>query len=249
MPERSIPLDEQGFRRIGDACGTDKTLHHGYQRFYPQFLAPLRRRRRLAIVEIGYGEGKSIPLWRALFPQAQVICLDRDVSASGEGYDVFQVDQSDPEAVKAVIERIDQPVHLIVDDGSHVPAHQLSCFSILFEHLLVPGGIYIVEDVETSYWTNGDVYGYPTRFGLYTPWSAVEALKLAVDYLNRSCLAPQDRTLVEHSLAMAGLSPTAVGLISMLSFAQNCAIATRMLPEHLAFFERPYLYPALTARE
>lgn len=249
MTVRRPPLDEEGFRRIGDTCGTDKTLHHGYQRFYPQFLAPLRRRRKLAIVEIGYGEGKSIPLWRALFPQAQVICLDRDVSESGEGYEVLKVDQSDPEAVAAVVDRIEQPVHLIVDDGSHVPSHQLSSFSILFEHLLVPGGIYIVEDVETSYWTNGDVYGYPTRFGLHTPWSAVEALKLAVDHLNRSCLAPQDRTLVEYSLSIAGLSPTAVGLISMLTFAQNCVIATRMQPDHLAFMERPYLYPALTARE
>lgn len=249
MSEQRIPLDESGFRRIGDACGTDKTLHHGYQRFYPQFLAPLRRRRKLTIVEIGYGEGKSIPLWRTLFPQSFVVCLDRDVSESGEGYEVLKVDQSDPEAVAAVVDTIAQPVHLIVDDGSHIPAHQLSSFSILFEHLLVPGGIYIVEDVETSYWTNGDVYGYPTRFGLYSRWSAVEAMKLAVDYLNRSCLSVQDRSLVDYSLSIAGLSPSAVGLIATLTFAQNCVIATRMQSDHLAYVERPYAYATFTARE
>jgi len=72
----------------------------------------------LGIVEIGFGEGQSISLWQTLFPQAHVYCLDRDVSQSGQGFDVLQVDPSDPAAVAAVIERIAHPVHLIVDDSA-----------------------------------------------------------------------------------------------------------------------------------
>ncbi|APD47548.1 hypothetical protein KQ302_04030 [Synechococcus sp. CS-602] len=90
-------------------------------------------------------------------------CLDRDLSLSGVGNDVFQVDQGDPAAVQGVIASIRHPVHLIVDDGSHFPPHQLSSFSILFDQLLRPGGLYIFEDVETSYWITVDIYGYPTR--------------------------------------------------------------------------------------
>jgi hypothetical protein len=247
-PKKPMRLDSAGFQAVGDACGTDKIRYHGYQRFYPQFLVPLRRLRRLGIVEIGFGEGQSISLWQTLFPQAHVYCLDRDVSQSGQGFDVLQVDQSDPAAVADVVQRIAHPVHLIVDDGSHYPPHQLSSFSLLFETLLQEGGIYILEDIETSYWLGGEIYGYPTRFGLFSRWSTVEVLKLAVDYLNRTFLSDQDRSLVEYSMSIAGLSPAAAGMVSMLSFGQNCVIASKMKQDDLSFVERPYIYENYTSR-
>ena len=39
--------------------------------------------------------------------------------------------------------------NLIVDDGSHRNAHQLESFRVLFEHGLAPGGIYVIEDIES----------------------------------------------------------------------------------------------------
>lgn len=245
----SREFDAELFREIGEEAGTDKVLHHGYQRFYPQFLAPLRLRTEpFGIVEIGYGEGQSISLWNNLFPAAQVYCLDRDISLQGDRFTVLKVDQSDPEAVEQALQLIPHPVPLIVDDGSHYPAHQLSSFSILFAALLEPGGVYVIEDIETSYWNSGDVYGYPTRFGLYARWSAVEVLKLAVDYLNRNLLSAPDRGLVEQSMTIAGLAPLAVASISTLTFAQNCVIATKCLPGDRAFVERPYRFSNLTMR-
>ena len=41
-------------------------------------------------------------------------------------------------------------VELIVDDGSHVPEHQILSFNFLFKNLLSPGSTYIIEDIETS---------------------------------------------------------------------------------------------------
>jgi hypothetical protein len=247
-PKR-IRFDERHLRDVGSAAGTDKTAHHGYERFYPQFLAPLRRLKRLGIVEIGYGEGHSIPFWRQLFPRAQIYCIDRDVSLTGEGYVVFKLDQSDPEALAHAIGLITDPVHLVVDDGSHLPSHQLSTFSILFESLLQPAGVYIVEDIETSYWLSGEIYGYPTRYGIYNRWSAVEVLKLAVDYLNRSFLSPQDKSLVEYCMSIGGLSPTSVELIGSLTFAQNCIIAVKALGQHRRFYDRDYNFADFIARE
>jgi len=51
-----------------------------------------------------------------------------------------------------VVSKIKHPVCFINDDGSHVPEHQLFSFDYLFHELLMPGGTYIIEDVETSYW-------------------------------------------------------------------------------------------------
>jgi hypothetical protein len=43
------------------------------------------------------------------------------------------------------------PFDFIIDDGSHLNAHQIETFGILWPHLK-DGGTYIVEDVQTSYW-------------------------------------------------------------------------------------------------
>ena len=235
------------FNAEAQAHGTDKGFH-GYHRFYPLFLSQLPRDEAFTIVEIGFGEGGSIKLWRSLFPNAVVICLDRGVSQEGDGYRVLQVDQADQAAMESVVQAIPQPVRLIIDDGSHHPGHQLSSFSILFQQLLQPGGLYVVEDIETSYWLCGELYGYPLRYGLFNRWSAVEALKLAVDHLNRTFLSPQDRNLVEYSMMLAGLSPEATAMIGLLSFGQNCVIATKMQEGDLHYVERPYAHAARTAR-
>ena len=43
------------------------------------------------------------------------------------------------------------PLDIIIDDGSHLNEHVIRTFEILFP-LLNEGGIYAVEDLQTSYW-------------------------------------------------------------------------------------------------
>jgi hypothetical protein len=54
------------------------------------------------------------------------------------------------------------PFDFIIDDGSHENAHQIETFGILWPHLK-DGGVYIVEDVQTSYWPayGGGALGTP----------------------------------------------------------------------------------------
>lgn len=42
-------------------------------------------------------------------------------------------------------------IDIIIDDGSHINEHVIKSFSILFP-LLNMGGIYAIEDLQTSYW-------------------------------------------------------------------------------------------------
>jgi hypothetical protein len=44
------------------------------------------------------------------------------------------------------------PFDIIIDDGSHKTADQISTFQYLFAKGLGNSGIYIVEDVHTNYW-------------------------------------------------------------------------------------------------
>lgn len=54
---------------------------------------------------------------------------------------------------------------MIVDDGSHIPSHQMASWHYLFK-TLKPGGIYVIEDLHTSYMHEkyeGAGYNEPTN--------------------------------------------------------------------------------------
>lgn len=166
----------------------------------------------------------------------------------GEGYIVVQADQEDPATVLTSIGDPKAPVRLIIDDGSHHPQHQLTSFSMLFETVLEPGGQYIIEDIETSYWLSGNLYGNDMRFGLFCKWSAIEALKLAADYINRTYLSAKDKNMIEYSMMITGLSPSAAENIGTVTFGQNCALLGKIDRGDNQYVDRPYSYAAFTQR-
>jgi hypothetical protein len=63
---------------------------------------------------------------------------------------VFQCSQVDAPKLSALAQELG-PFEFIIDDGSHLNAHQIETFRILWPHLR-DGGSYIVEDTQTSYW-------------------------------------------------------------------------------------------------
>jgi len=55
---------------------------------------------------------------------------------------------------------------IIIDDGSHIPRHQLVSFSALFPFVR-PGGVYVIEDIESSYYDGPEDKGYyPSLYGV-----------------------------------------------------------------------------------
>lgn len=65
-------------------------------------------------------------------------------------------------------------VDVVLDDGSHVAGHQRVSFETLFP-LLNAGGLYIIEDMHTSYWPGSYGGGYRR------PGTAIELCKDVVD--------------------------------------------------------------------
>jgi len=103
----------------------------------------------------------------------------------------------------------------INDDGSHIPEHQLLTFNTLFPKLEV-GGVYIIEDIETSYWTKEGLYGYETKYGLGHPKSIIEIFKNAVDGVNHKYLVNPPIEIVKHQKQFHSIT-----------FAQNCIIIVK----------------------
>ena len=155
---------DKTFKQIGSDFKTDKVLHHGYHFYYPQYLEYLRTT-KFKMLEIGLGTfshntGNSPKLWKTYFPHANIFTMDINQEYQDEYSRVIKGDQSsilDLEKVKNIIKDCD----FIIDDGSHHPEHQLLTFNYFFSNLLNLGGVYIIEDIECSYWSpQNEVYGY-----------------------------------------------------------------------------------------
>ena len=136
--------------------GTDKgPQHHNYTPIYERYFEPLRHQ-RINLLEIGVGGyhypdrgGQSLRMWREYFTHAQITGFDihpKELDISG--VQILQGSQTDAVFLSSLPYLYD----IIIDDGSHINEHILFSFSYLFNKLK-SGGIYVVEDTETSYWS------------------------------------------------------------------------------------------------
>lgn len=138
--------------------GTDKWGLHFYTPHYNEHFKRFRSK-KLVLLEIGVGGhddpkagGNSLRMWKKYFPHGSINSVDIfDKSYLEEKrINIFRGSQVDKEFLQGVIKKIGNP-DIIIDDGSHVNEHMIDTFRILFP-LLKDGGVYVVEDTQTSYW-------------------------------------------------------------------------------------------------
>ncbi len=67
---------------------------------------------------------------------------------------------------------------MVIDDGSHIPAHVRESFRILFP-LLPDGAIYCIEDTQTSYWP-----AWGGELDPRAPGTSMDLVKDLIDGLN-----------------------------------------------------------------
>lgn len=129
-------------QEIGLKTGTDKAHTHKYCDFYEKVLPKDPKR----ILEIGVKYGSSLRMWKEYFPDAEIIGIDIAEPIQVEGCVVLQIDQCDQFALSEL-----GMFDLIIDDGSHMTLHQQISFNQLYYHNLNQGGLYIMEDLHTSF--------------------------------------------------------------------------------------------------
>jgi 23S rRNA U2552 (ribose-2'-O)-methylase RlmE/FtsJ len=134
---------------------------------------------RLRILEIGVQNGGSLQMWRRYFGAAAVIFgIDIDPRCKEfeeDGCKIRIGDQSDPSFLNSVIDEMGG-VDIVIDDGSHIASHQFASFNVLFP-LLAQDGIYICEDLHTSYWDDWE--GGYKRTGTF-----IEFTKDIIDHMH-----------------------------------------------------------------
>lgn len=131
----------------------DKWLH--YLPIYDEHFGPYRGR-DFRFLEIGVFKGGSLEMWRRYFGQkATIFGIDIDPACAKYVDPPNQVrigSQADLPFLLSVVSEMGAP-DVILDDGSHIGWHQAASFTALFP-LLKDGGLYVIEDLHTSFWTN-----------------------------------------------------------------------------------------------
>jgi hypothetical protein len=153
---------------LGLKYSNDKVTYHRYDLIYTNFLSHLQHE-EIKMLEIGLGTysddtGYSRNMWKEFFPYSQIYVMDIHHDFEDEIGIVIQGDQSNLQDLEKV-GKITGQLDFIIDDGSHHPEHQIKSFDYLFGNNLKNGGLYIIEDIECSYWNpNETVYGYETGY-------------------------------------------------------------------------------------
>jgi hypothetical protein len=154
----------------------DKWMHYFeiYERHFSAF-----RGIPTALLEFGVSHGGSLQMWKYfLGPQAKIYGVDRDPRCEDlyeEQITIFVGDQANRDtlrSIKAALPKFD----IIIDDGGHTMTQQIVTFEEMFTHLN-DNGIYLVEDLHTSYFrSHGGGYRNPGTF--------IEYSKRLIDQLN-----------------------------------------------------------------
>jgi hypothetical protein len=126
------------------------------------FPLPDGTRRPLRLLEIGVSQGGSLQLWRKYFgPEATIFGIDVDPRCAALDNPETRVrigSQADSAFLATVIDEMGG-VDVVIDDGSHRARHQRASFDALFPRLSF-GGLYLAEDLHTSYWAFEFAGGY-----------------------------------------------------------------------------------------
>ncbi|MEM6438885.1 MAG: class I SAM-dependent methyltransferase [Pseudomonadota bacterium] len=169
--------------RIADAFWShegppvSKWLHYLeiYERYFERFAG-----REIGVLEIGVSNGGSLDLWRRFFgPQAVIFGVDVNPECArfdGVSGQVRIGSQDDAGFLGRVVDEMGR-LDVVIDDGSHVMGHVRASFEALFPRM-ERGGVYLIEDMHTSYWHGWDG-------GLRRPGTAVETAKRMVDDLHQ----------------------------------------------------------------
>jgi len=152
---------------IAEKNTTDKRpSQHNYTQFYEKYFEPIRFD-NLKILEIGIYRppldsgklvGASLKTWYDYFPNAEIYGVDlydfKDVENDRIKTLIcnqsYREDGQDYPGLKSLIDKIGGDFDIIIDDGGHTMEQQLITLGFMFKHLK-PSGIFVVEDLHTSY--------------------------------------------------------------------------------------------------
>jgi hypothetical protein len=160
--------------------GKSSDKWESYFPVYERVFSPFRHS-EINVLEIGVQNGGSLEVLSQYFDKAAHIVgcdinpLCGELKFAGPRISVVVGDINSPDVISALTNKL-KPIHLLIDDGSHVSFEIINAFINYFP-LVAPGGIYLIEDTHCLYWEE-------LGSGILRSTSAQRLFKLLTDVLN-----------------------------------------------------------------
>lgn len=158
-----------------------RPVTHKWSHYFPIYDRHFRdwKNKSMVFWEIGVARGGSVQMWSRYFgPYARIVGIDIDPACAEftePGIDIRIGSQSDTRFLESIIDEFGAP-DVVLDDGSHQMSDVVTTFEFLYPYL-PKNGIYMVEDMHTSYWPQ---YGG----GVTEPNSFINLSKNCIDRIN-----------------------------------------------------------------
>jgi hypothetical protein len=154
-------------------------------RDYEPLLAPLAHL-PLDILEVGVHGGISLRTFAAYFAKARIIGLDvvlPEIDPSRyPSIAMFVCDQRDSARIDAICdEHVPGGFDIVIDDASHIGEYSLATYRALFPRVKA-GGLYVIEDWGTGYWSHWGDGGEYTEPSLHERSSGLARRITSHDY-------------------------------------------------------------------
>ncbi len=139
------------------------------------------RDRSVRMLEIGVQNGGGLEIWARYFRNGlKFIGCDIDPNCAALRFDDPRIelvigDANDDSTQKEILSHSPE-LDIVIDDGSHWSGDIVRSFLRYFSNL-VDGGVYVVEDLHTSYWKEYEG-------GLFDPFSSITFFKRLIDIVN-----------------------------------------------------------------
>ncbi len=209
-------------------AGTDKSsISHNYTKIYAKYFSAFKDK-PIKFLEIGIFQGNSVKLWENYFSEAELHFIDivahPNQYQSGRSH-YHYLDQGNPLDLGKFFQESGGQFDVIIDDGGHLMQQQILSFLMLFP-ALKSGGLYVIEDLHTSYWQEyggGGSMLHPNP----SPGSTIEFLKKIIDDLNytgaRTSCADHNKTPLDIRLNLSYIQES----LQSLHFYKSLCIAIR----------------------
>jgi len=168
------------------------------------------------VLEIGVQHGGSANMWLEYFgPGTKVLGIDIDDKCRQHATDDIEIvigDQGSPEFWRKFLTAPPNRFDIVIDDGGHRMQEMILTFKAVSQ-LVNDGGIYLIEDTHTAYWSHSSLFAAPhTDFGLGNPNNVLEFTKDAVDVLNREHIEPHASLISQLDKNLTDLYKNVKGL-------------------------------------
>ncbi len=148
--EQHVPFKELYYQHTLNT--SDKWAHYFdvYDDFFKRYIGTNPQ-----VLEIGVQNGGSLQILSQYLQNARIYGVDIDPNVVNlrleENITVFNFDITDKQAITKNFKN--SAFDIIIDDGSHICYDIITTFQLLFS-MLKPGGVYLIEDLHTSYWNS-----------------------------------------------------------------------------------------------